>query len=271
MSFLGVLTAFALVMTACGGDDSSDTTLPAEPTPDPIVLAGTRWVATAMFLGGAEAPFVPLAEPTVDFNGDGRSFGGSTGCNSFFGEYQSGGGTIGFGGIGMTEMACEPALMNQESEVIRIFEEASVFTIADGVLTIGELGGSALQFQDRAVVFPDAELTGTEWVADTIITGDAAATTVPGAEITLFIDAAASEARGSTGCNQYGAKVETSRTQMTFGQVDVTQMACEGDGIMEQEQFVLSVLRGELQVTIDGDRLTLLAPAGDGLSFRTGG
>lgn len=268
---LSLLAAMALVLAACGDSDPADTTVTDPPTPDPILLAGTRWVATSMFLGGAPVPFVPNAEPTVDFNDDGRSFGGSTGCNSFFGEYTIGGGTIGFGQMGMTEIGCEEPLAQQESDVLSVFQEASVYTIENGILTIGQLGGSALQFQDRAVAFPDAELTGTKWIADTAIAGAAATTMVPGTEVTLFIDAANSEATGSTGCNTYGASVEWDRTQLTFGQVDVTEIGCAGDGIMEQEQFVLSVLQGELEVTIDGSRLTLTAPSGDGLSFRAEG
>ena len=267
-TLIALIAAFALVVAACGGDDSSsDTTVTEPPTPDPINLAGTRWVATAMFLGGAPVAFVPNAEPTIDFTDDGRSFGGSTGCNSIFGDYTIAGGTIGFGGIGQTEMACEEPLMRQEANVIRALQDASVYTVENGILTIGQLGGSALQFQDRAVAFPDKELTGTLWLGDTLITGQAASTIAPGSSITMQIDANASEATGNLSCNSYTASVEWDRTQLTFGQMSFTEMACVGDGIMEQEQFVLSVLQGELQFDIDGDRLIVTAANGDGIGF----
>jgi len=269
-SLIVLAAALALVAAACSGDSSPDTTVTEPPIPDPINLAGTRWVATAMFLGGAPVAFVPNAEPTADFTDDGRSFGGSTGCNSFFGDYTAGGGTIAFGGLGQTEMACEEPLMRQEANVIQVFQDASLYTIENGILTIGQLGGSALQFQDRAIAFPDAELTGTLWLGDTLITGQAASTVAPGSSVTLQIDAAAGEARGNLSCNSYTASVEWDRTQLTFGQMSFTEMACVGGGIMEQEQFVLSVLQGELQVDIDGGRLTLTAANGDGMSFGAG-
>ena len=270
--------ALAILLAACTSVtiDTTDSTLSgttvSDSVPsDPVALAGTRWVGSAMFLGGAPAPLVPRAEPILDFSEDGHTFGGSTGCNSFGGEYVEGAGAIEFGGMNMTEMACEEPLMRQETNVLRIFEEASVFTIKEGILTIARLGGSSLQFIERSVAFPDVELTGTQWVADTIITGGAASTVIRGTEVTLFIDAAASEATGSTGCNDYGASVEASREQLTFGQVDVTEIGCPGEGVMQQEAFVLSVLQGELRVEISGDRLTLTAPTGDALSFRPEG
>ena len=270
---IALLGALAILLAACG-TDAADTTLPAgTAVPDttsaaePAALAGTRWVANGMFLGSAPVPLVPRAEPTLDFDVDGRTFGGSTGCNSYGGEYVLDGG-ITFGPMNMTEMACEEPLMHQESNVLRILEEATVFTIKDGVLTVGRLGGSTLQFIDRAVAFPDVELTGTQWIADTIIRGPAASTVIQGTEITLFIDSAASRATGSTGCNDYVASVEASRTQLTFGSRSVTERGCVGEGTMDQEAFVLSVFQGELQVTTEGDRLTLLTPTGDGLSFR---
>lgn len=216
-------------------------------------------------------PIVPLAEPTVDFTDDGRSFGGTTGCNSYFGDYTISDGTIQFGGIGQTEMACEQPLMQQESDVLSVFANATTYSLIDGVLTIGDITGNALQFVDRAVAFPDAELTGTQWIADTLLMGDAASSMDAANPVTLFIDDAASEATGSTGCNDYTASVEPSRTQLTFGQMSVTERGCVGEGIMETEQFVLQLFQGELIVEIDGSRLTLLDPNGNGLSFTATG
>ena len=261
------LAALSIVAAACGSD-TSDTTVPDAPAPDPIKLAGTRWVATKMFVGGAEVPLVPNASPTIDFDGNGRSAGGSTGCNSWFGDVSLGAGTIAFTGLGQTEMACEPPRMQQEATVLGVLQEASIFTLGDGTLTLGRVGGSTIEFIDRAVVFPDAELTGIHWVADTIIRGAAASTMLASAPVTLFIDPANSEATGSAGCNDYEASVEWGPDQLTFGTMSVTKRGCVDDAVSVQEQFVLSVLQGELDVAIDGDRLTITTLNGDGLGFR---
>lgn len=284
-----IVAVLALVAVACGESAPSNTnsttsvptttsvstttTAPATtvttlPIPDPIKLAGTRWVATTMFIGGAEVQFVNNARPTIDFNNDGRSFGGSTGCNSYFGEYTIGGGTISFGDMGMTEIACDEPLMTQESHVMAVLVEASIYSVEDGILTIGEIGGSALQYEDRAIAFPDAELAGTQWIGDTIIRGDAATTLVPGSEVTLFIDAAQSVATGAASCNLFTANVEWDATQITFAPYGLTERFCVADGVMEQEDVVVAILQGEMRVEIDGDRLTLSASNGDGIGFR---
>jgi heat shock protein HslJ len=276
LRLVSLFAAVALVVAACGSDSSttsnpststSDTTVnPADPS-DPVDLAGTRWVADTLILGGAVVPIVPLAEPTIDFTEDGRGFGGTTGCNSYGGEYTVAGNTIQFGAMNQTEMACEEPLMRQERDVLTVLQSATAFTLQDGVLTIGDITGSALQFIDRAVAFPDAELTSTQWVADTLLMGDTASSMDAANPVTLFIDSTASEATGSTGCNDYTASVEPSRTQLTFGQMSVTERGCVEAGVMETEQFVLALFQGELQVDIDGDRLTLRGPDGNGLSF----
>ena len=134
--------ALAMLFAACSSD-TADTTVPDTAAADPGSLAGTRWVATGMFLGAAPAPLVPDGEPTLDFNADGRTFGGSTGCNSFGGVDVRDGGAISFGEMNMTEMACEEPLMRQETRVLDILGQATLYTLEDGVLWIGRLGGSA--------------------------------------------------------------------------------------------------------------------------------
>lgn len=280
-----MLAALALVLAACGTDSSEPTvtqppttvpggtvpgggTVPDAPVPDPVKLAGTRWVATKMFIGGAPVPIVPDARPTVDFEGNGRGAGGTTGCNSWGGEVVLGAGTINFGALIQTEMACEEPRMAQEADVIRVLQEATFFILGEGTLTIGRVGGSSMEFIDRAVAFGDADLTATQWIADTIITGQAASTLIQGTEVTLLLDVTEGRASGSAGCNSFMGSFESEGTQVTFGPLAATKMFCGGEGVMDQEVFVLSVLSGELQVTIEGDRLTLTAPTGDALGFR---
>ncbi len=264
---IGLLAALAVVFAACGSDTEATTTTVTDPPPLPIDLAGTRWVATGMFLGAAPAPFVPGAEPTLDFDADGRTLGGSTGCNSYGGEYQVDSGGFTIGPMSMTEMACEEPLMVQESRVLDILREATFVSLVDGLLTVGRLGGSALQFVDRSAAIPHAELTGTRWIADTIIRGSAASTMVPGTEVTLQLDAASSQGSGSAGCNDYGVSFESDRTQVTFGEMITTEIVCDDPAVMEQEAFVLATMQGELRVEIEGNRLTLIAPTGDGIGF----
>jgi len=255
-----------LVAAACSG--TADTSSTTQPSGDGSGnLKGTRWVATGLFAGGAAVPLVPGTGVSLEFDDAGTSASGATGCNSFFATVRVGGGSIAFGQIGQTEIGCQPPLMRQEQNVIRVLSGAETFSITGGVLTLGDRAGSALEMIPRAEAFPGASLTGTLWVADTVITGDAASTVVQGVEVSLLLDAAASTASGSTGCNSFSGSFESSEREVTFGPIAVTEIGCQGAGIMEQEGFVISVLTGELRYEIDGSRLTLLAANGDGLGF----
>ena len=282
-----LLAALALVLAACSNDNSGTavpgdtTTVPGstEPGTDPTAappgaggdLAGTRWVATDLIVAGAPADIVANAEPTLDFSENGVDLGGTTGCNSYFASYSVDGVFLVFGGVGMTEMACEEPLMEQEADVLAVFAGQTPYAVGDGTLTVGDPAVSSLVFVPRNVAFPDAELTGTQWIGESIITGDAVSTMVIGSPVTMTIDAASSSATGSTGCNDYNASVEWSRTEITFGSMEATERGCTEPGVMEQEGFVLELLQGELVYTINGDRLTILEPGGiNGLNFVAG-
>ena len=280
-----LLAALALVVAACSNNSSSTTaagetttTVPGstEPGSDPSTtapsgggdLVGTRWVATELVVAGSPVEIVANAEPTLDFSDNGVDLGGTTGCNSYFSSYSVDGGFLVFGGVGMTEMACEEPLMQQESHVLAVFAGQAPYAVGDGTLTVGDPAVSSLVFVPRSVAFPDVELTGTQWIGESVIAGDAVATMVAGAPVTMTIDANTSMATGSTGCNDYGVSVEWSRTEITFGSMEATERGCTEPGVMEQEGFVLELLQGELVYTINGDRLTILEPGGiNGLNF----
>jgi hypothetical protein len=87
-------------------------------------------------------------------------------------------------------------------------------------------------------------------------------------DLTLEGDAA----RGSAGCNDYGAVYSHAGSSIGFEIIAVTEMAClDPPGVMEQEAQFLELLAAVTSYHIYGDRLWL--DAGDGLAlvlFATG-
>lgn len=113
----------------------------AQPEVPDAALVGTNWTLESIIDG--ETASTPAAAATIVFAADG-TVSGSTGCNSFFGDYST---TAGFGALGMTRMACEEPIMAQESLVAEILGPNATLTIEGSQLTIADLEGRALVFR----------------------------------------------------------------------------------------------------------------------------
>src|SRR6478609_3483091 len=71
-------------------------------------------------------------------------------------------------------------------------------------------------------------------------------------------------AGGSTGCNRFTAPYSGTGTELTFGPVSTTQMACPGKA-QDAERAFLRVLTQVRQVAVTGDELSLSDASGNEL------
>ncbi|HEX8901642.1 META domain-containing protein [Vitreimonas sp.] len=124
----GLALASALVAAAC-----------ASTAPEPP-LSGTRWVAQSI-----EGAPVAYRTPTIEFAADRIS--GTGGCNRFFGGYTISGDRISFGGVGATEMACEPVVMAQEAAFHTALSSAQTYRREGETLILSSSAGEALVFR----------------------------------------------------------------------------------------------------------------------------
>jgi heat shock protein HslJ len=111
-------------------------------------VTGTRWVLTELVTADAVSTSAALeaAAPTLTIGADG-AVSGTTGCNSFTGTAQVGEGTISFGPLAVTEMACGgPELDEIQTQVLAVLSgQATVavdgasmrITAADGTSGLG--------------------------------------------------------------------------------------------------------------------------------------
>ena len=110
---------------------------------------------------------------------------------------------------------------------------------------------------------PVADLVGTDWVLESLISGDAVAS-VAGKPATLRL-AAARTFSGSTGCRTF-----TGRWVEANGGITPTDLAMDGEcppELAAQDGHIVGVLEG-FRVSIDGDVLTITGNGGEGLSYR---
>ena len=164
--------------------------------------------------------------------------------------------------LAMTEMACEPGLMDQDAWLADLLDGASIRLDGD-TLTLSK-DGAALTLVDREVADPDRPLLGTRWVVDGLVEGDAVSSVPVGVVAALTFSDGRVDVEA--GCNQGAGAVAVTETTMTFGPIALTKMACEG-GAMDVERIVSSVLGGEARYVIDARALTLDA-GGVGLVLR---
>jgi heat shock protein HslJ len=83
------------------------------------------------------------------------------------------------------------------------------------------------------------------------------------AELTLQIEDG--QASGSAGCNTFTAEVRTGNEQFILREIAVTEIACESEGLMAQEERYLSALDAAARYLYEDNRLTLFNRQGEDL------
>jgi heat shock protein HslJ len=186
----------------------------------------------------------------------GGTIGAAAGCNSMSGGYVIDGDRLVVRQLATTEMACEPALMDQDRWLAALLDGATIALVGD-TLTLAK-DGVLLTLVDREVADPDRPLIGTRWVVDGLVSGDAVSSVPAGVVAALVF--APGRVDVEAGCNRGGGAVTVTDGTLTFGPIALTKMAC-GGGAMEVERAVASALTGQVRYTIEAGTLRL--PVGD--------
>ncbi len=180
----------------------------------------------------------------------------SAGCNSLGGPYRIEGDRLIAGQLATTEMACDPALMDQDRWVADLLGGATI-TFDGDTLTLTKVG-TRLTLLDREVADPDRPLLGTRWVVDGLISGGAVSSVPVGATAALTFSDGRVDVEA--GCNRGGGTVRVTEETLDFGPIGLTKMGCAPD-VMAVEQAVTAVLSGTIGYTIEAGTLTLNAGA----------
>lgn len=261
------------LLAGCGDDtvdpgaSTSSTTPETTPvtTPDSTSPTSPTSVDGRTFLSTGSDGF-ELVEGTViriEFRDD--AFSANAGCNTLAGGYRVDGDTLRMdGALAMTEMACDEALMDQDTRFADLLM-ASPTVALDGDALVLTAADASIAFLDREVADPDRPIEGTTWTLTTIIDGDSASSIPMDATSTLtFIngaDGAGGTAAVATGCNTGSAPATIGEGTITFGPLALTKMACQ-QPLMDLESSVLSVLAGDVTFEIEAGSLTITSSSG---------
>lgn len=249
------LTVFLLMVSMILGtavamannEDDDDNTEPEHP------LVNTQWQLSVI---KGESPLSDVMV-TLAFDEEGNVFG-TGGCNHYNSTYTVDGINLTFGGIASTRMLCSDGGISEQ--------EAAFFSMLEAV------DRYELVTKDMLDFFTDDELTleflrlpsldNTKWVLNTFNDNGL----VEDSQITLEFDDEGMLG-GLASCNHYGGSYEVDGQVLSLGDLFSTEMACMGEGLMDQEAAYLQTLGKVNRYVINNFTLRLLTPEGDVLWF----
>jgi heat shock protein HslJ len=102
----------------------------------------------------------------------------------------------------------------------------------------------------------DRNLINTSWTLVSFGQPGAETPVIAGSTVTLEFNAEG-RASGSGSCNSYSAQYQVKEGLLSFNEINRTLMACEQEGIDQQEQAYLQALGNAGRFELTGDRLTI--------------
>lgn len=229
-----------------------------------LAVAGRDFLSTSVTEGGIESPLVAGTQIRISFTAEGNMLSASAGCNQFGALYRIDGGVLAITDGIVTEMGCEPALAAQDEWLFQLLGAQPLLTL-DGDELMVEEGETVITLLDREVAEPDLPLIGPVWTVTSVVTGDAVQSAPEGVLATMvFTDEG--QVTVNTGCNTGSGSVEIRTNTISFGDIALTRMACEG-AAAEMERTMLQVLGADVvRYAVDASQLEL-SIGGSGLQL----
>ena len=207
-------------------------------------LTGQVWVLSE--LSGNS----PVSGTTITalFTKDGK-VGGSSGCNSYSGEYTTSGSSITFKApMAMTMMACPDDVMTQETAYMKALEAAKKFSVKGDQLTLSDGDNKALAIYKAQ----SQELSGTSWEVTSYNNGKQAVKSVL-VDTTMTANFGEDGTlSGNSGCNEYNGPYKVDGDKIDLGPFASTRMACD-QPVMDQETQYLAALETAAKYQIMGN------------------
>jgi heat shock protein HslJ len=224
--------------------------------------AGT-WILTEGRGPGGEVSLVEGYRITLDIQ-DNDLVSGTAACNTYDGEIGVNGDSFSFKGFSMTDMDCDPPVMDSEATYIDALWAADAIAREEDRLVL-KGPDTELRFELLPPA-PTAELIDTVWRLESLIEGTGPAGLVSSARAARLILRSDGTLSGSTGCRDMEGKWTERGDEILF-----TDLAAEGRCSAElrrQDGHVLNVLGDGFTAEIEGETLTVLSKGGQGLQYR---
>jgi heat shock protein HslJ len=243
----------AILVVGCGAPTS------IEPAPSPVDLSGT-WQLTGGTVDGA--PFPIVADSPVTLTVEGSKVNGRSACNFYDAEIVVEQGQVRLQTGAMTAMGCPKPAMAAEAA----FHKALARIV--GAARTGEqliLSGPDVELTfDRLAPVPVSEIVGTDWVLESLVSGDVASS-VAGDSAKLRLEAGGPFS-GSTGCRTFSGQWALANGGIASTSWGTDETECPAL-LAQQDSHVVGVLE-RFRATVDGRQLRLVGDGGKGLVYR---
>ncbi|OLF19088.1 hypothetical protein BU204_02980 [Actinophytocola xanthii] len=264
---MGLLVLVLFAATACGARATDEPAGDAarQPAPGGEELWGKQYVLTKATVDGKPHTLVADTVLSLQFTDD-RRVVANAGCNTMGGPLSLDEGRVVVQGLSTTEMGCPGPLDEQDDWLAGFLDSEPTWQLTEESGLTLRAGRTELLLTDKAVAEPARPLVGTLWTMDTLIDGETASSTTAGVP-PATVRFTETEVEVFTGCNSGSAGYRFASGQATIEQLVLTRKACSPD-VMRQEQAVVGVMSGTVELTVDSDMLTIDHPSGKGLRLR---
>jgi heat shock protein HslJ len=118
------------------------------PATESLKLSGVEWVLESVGTLDSAPPIADDIRMTLQFDGD-KGAAGSTGCNTYRGNYTTKGQSLSFGALSITKKACPgtPGLLALEQRFMAALAEVSRYSIEENVLSLNGPDGAELRLR----------------------------------------------------------------------------------------------------------------------------
>jgi len=247
-----LIAGLVLVLAACAqaADSGSDSGSVSATSPD------GNWILVS---GIAIVDGGPI---TLSFSGE--EIGGRAACNTYGGTATITGDAIEISGgdFFMTEMGCQADIQASEGAYVAALFEVSDWSVQDSQLTLTGQGVS-LVFDPVADV-PTAAIVGTNWVLESLVSGEAVSSVSGDPTLLLSEDGTVA---GTTGCRELSGTWVVGGGEIFFP--DFSASGDCTDELRAQDGLIVTVLGDGFVAEVVGDRLEVADASGEGLVYRS--
>ena len=199
---------------------------------------------------------------TISITFENGSLAARAGCNNMFGQYTVSGNVLNAPQLASTMMACDEALMKQDTWLAAFLASSPTWTYSGGTLTLTN-GTDTIALAEAPTGAAVLEDTG--WKLVGLISQSGSTVSAIDPSVIAWLRFADGQVLVNAACNSGSGTAQITDTTITFGPIAMTMRACVGP-TQDVEQAMNAVLQGTTTYTVkddpSGTLLTIMAADG---------